>query len=1255
MKKMLLFGVIILSLAVIFSGSGYCEMALDDGKEGGGGGSTPQLGGQTESITITINNVNRPPVAVADSYTTFQGVTLASLNVLLNDSDPDSGDIISVTSFDAASTQGGAVSKNGDGTLRYVPPAGFSGTDTFNYTISDGGSPALTAVAAVTIVVNVPNNCPGPVKLYNPQDILVDCFQTIQAAINDSRALDGYKIVIDPGRYFENVNFQGKALTLKSTNPSDPNIVAGTAVDGGRIGRTINIPNCSAVHTVKIEGLTINRGYLSYLTPGSGGGIYSEAPNLIVKNCAIKNNEVNGSQGVTVANGGGMYATGNNITVEDTVFELNWAWSFGAGAVINTNQNPVVIRNCSFSNNFLRSTDPSGFYGGAGLEVNAATIENTQIFGNGMNYEGKGGGLHIGSFTAPSFIRDCDIGSNLAGYGGGIYARGNVTIERTPIYNNITDKEAGAIYYDSFAGYDTTLTISDSTINNNTVLVQGNGNKLGGGIFAADNVHLINTTIQDNVGPYSGGGIYINDNVDGVIVTADHCNFFGNESIDTGSSLGGAVTIGENGTFVGNYCVFRNNHASSGGAIGSNKYRPHLELNFSELTKNLAEKGGAIFVDGGSMPGNMYLTNVTLADNTTSNTNSTGALHTAGAFITAKNNILWNPNSDVDIFREKNATGGTPVVNYSLILDSASTFTGSNNIIGANPLFVDTINNNYHLQAGSPCIDSGDPSSPLDPDNTRADMGAYYFSHLPACVGSPGNVYLNGVLHGTSIQAAINSAPATGAIIRVSPGTYVENINFLQKELTLESISGNPNDTIIEGCGAGRGVVITTDTVDKGSSTLRGFTITGGTPLGAGDNYGGGGIYVVDASPTIENCIITDNQTNLLLPGGDLGGAGIRISKAFLPTEALIRNSTISGNSAFRTAGGGIVADNGAVVNIENTNINDNTAYSSGAGLVVRSGSKVNITGGQITGNDVTNGAGGGINALDLPASGQTLIVTGTLISNNTSSAQGGGINVQDSSVELNNVTISNNQSVGNAGGGIAAYSSPSKSAVLAVNDSTVTGNSSWLGGGGIRVSGLGSSVYINESVINSNTAQNGAYGGGGIKVEAGALLDIKNSILARNVVSGDGAKAGAIYAETGTVNLLNATVAYNSKIDIEMNSATFAMHNSISWDNELFSKAYKASSSSTTITYSDIYDGTVPVGSYPGAGNKINADPLFVNAASDDFRLGNGSPAIDAANETLAPVADMNGDSRYDDVNVANGGPNGNSVVDMGALERHP
>ena len=54
---------------------------------------------------------------------------------------------------------------------------------------------------------------------------------------------------------------------------------------------------------------------------------------------------------------------------------------------------------------------------------------------------------------------------------------------------------------------------------------------------------------------------------------------------------------------------------------------------------------------------------------------------------------------------------------------------GSGNISDT-PSFVDGTNGDFNLLVGSPCIDTGDPNSALDPDSTRADMGAIYYEQL---------------------------------------------------------------------------------------------------------------------------------------------------------------------------------------------------------------------------------------------------------------------------------------------------------------------------------------------------------------------------------------------------------------------------------------------------------------------------------------------------------------------------------------------
>ena len=101
----------------------------------------------TVSITVTPIATNRPPVAVNDAYTIPQNSSNNSLNVLANDSDPD-GDTLSITGV-TAPAHGTAVVLNTR--VSYTPTAGYTGADTFTYTITDGKGGTATATVAITV------------------------------------------------------------------------------------------------------------------------------------------------------------------------------------------------------------------------------------------------------------------------------------------------------------------------------------------------------------------------------------------------------------------------------------------------------------------------------------------------------------------------------------------------------------------------------------------------------------------------------------------------------------------------------------------------------------------------------------------------------------------------------------------------------------------------------------------------------------------------------------------------------------------------------------------------------------------------------------------------------------------------------------------------------------------------------------------------------------------------------------------------
>jgi hypothetical protein len=151
----------------------------------------------------------------------------------------------------------------------------------------------------------------------------------------------------------------------------------------------------------------------------------------------------------------------------------------------------------------------------------------------------------------------------------------------------------------------------------------------------------------------------------------------------------------------------------------------------------------------------------------------------------------------------------------------------------------------------------------------------------------------------TVVQEAIQSA-ADGDTVLVYPGTYYENIDFLEKSISLMSLAIITGDeqyieqTVLDGNQAGSVIFI----FFSDTAYIGGFTITGGIgqqyPPGVGsDVLCGGGIFTMYTELTVENCIIRDNRAEV--------GGGISFS-AF--TSITLKGNTITRNSADR--GGGL-------------------------------------------------------------------------------------------------------------------------------------------------------------------------------------------------------------------------------------------------------------------------------------------------------------------------------------------------------------
>lgn len=123
-----------------FHGSDSFSYTISDG----------QGGADTAVVSITVAAVNDAPIAIDDTASTTDGdpVTVVAL---ANDLDVD-GNTFSITSF--TSPAHGTVTANVDGTFAYVPDAGYTGSDSFSYTIADTAGATDTAVVSVVIEAN---------------------------------------------------------------------------------------------------------------------------------------------------------------------------------------------------------------------------------------------------------------------------------------------------------------------------------------------------------------------------------------------------------------------------------------------------------------------------------------------------------------------------------------------------------------------------------------------------------------------------------------------------------------------------------------------------------------------------------------------------------------------------------------------------------------------------------------------------------------------------------------------------------------------------------------------------------------------------------------------------------------------------------------------------------------------------------------------------------------------------------------------
>ena len=212
---------------------------------------------------------------------------------------------------------------------------------------------------------------------------------------------------------------------------------------------------------------------------------------------------------------------------------------------------------------------------------------------------------------------------------------------------------------------------------------------------------------MDMRGPDDSDGIYLHGQQAGQQIRITGCVFAGgdDDGIDT---LGSIVNV--DNTILRDW----NNLFEDAKAISVFDGATHIRrCLIVDSTVGVAAKSTA------GTPVTVTINNSTITGNLT-NVLAQFKANAPGPIIDYRitNSVLWGGDAVQSDFAPTNFT-----IVYS---DISESWSGTGNL-NSNPLFVDVGAHNFHLLTGSPCIDTGDPVSPNDPDASRADMGVYPF------------------------------------------------------------------------------------------------------------------------------------------------------------------------------------------------------------------------------------------------------------------------------------------------------------------------------------------------------------------------------------------------------------------------------------------------------------------------------------------------------------------------------------------------
>ncbi|MEW5804371.1 MAG: HYR domain-containing protein [bacterium] len=600
--------------------------------------------------------------------------------------------------------------------------------------------------------------------------------ESIQTVIDVAH--NGDVITVHPGIYRENIHFMGKAITLKSTDPNDPNVVAATVLDGNQAARVVTFDDGAGSSPV-LTGFTVRNGKADY-----GGGISCSSLSPFITHCIIAGN--------SAVRGGGIICDLSLPTISHCIIYNNSAVE-GGGISCESYSFPLIT-NCTISGN--SAIDGSGMYCSY---LSSPYVVNSILWNNGSEISAeisadeashpklsycclRGGYAGLGNMSAnPLFVDPAhgdyrlrsgspciDAGhprrydgdasrSDIGAYGG----EGGLSPDQATITVAADGSGNYALIQDAvdYAIEGDTIIVSPGTYRGNIVIggksislmsqpgmdppvIEGSGT---GFVFMVIKAGLKgrlkgfiiqNKSSADPENDFSGG-VWCESSSWAITDCIFKDNSFGIGCFDSSSTIADCTIRGNSSTGYGvgilcealiaassparptiMNCIIRENATGIECYSSSPVITNCIIYGNSTAASTEYGYGGGIVCGYGSSP---VITNCTISGNSSAEENGGGIVcsgYNSSPVIT--NSILWG-NSPYEMYIEYDSPDADrAVVTYCDVRGGCD---GAGNI-DQNPLFFDPNAGDYRLRPGSPCIDAGSNQGSQDIDGlTRPQDG----------------------------------------------------------------------------------------------------------------------------------------------------------------------------------------------------------------------------------------------------------------------------------------------------------------------------------------------------------------------------------------------------------------------------------------------------------------------------------------------------------------------------------------------------